>query len=356
MKFSVVIFKSAFWTISLSLALMGYSLPTLALTVQDVPNPRQNYGGWVTDMAEILSTDTEAKLNKMISDLEASNGSEIAVVTVSETQPAATPKKFATELFNYWGIGKKDKDNGVLFLVSQGDQRLEIETGKGVQEILPDAKVSHLLHTNIIPKFKLGLFESGVVAGTTALVTSLETGNYNLDETSVSQNNILIMGIIIIILLVLVFLTILIYMNTRNRPRSSYTSRNYSSYSSYSGGSRNHGSDNHTQRSSYSSIDTNDSDNNSSSDDDASFGGGSSDGGGSGSNWSETASSSSSENFGGGSSSGGGTGSSSSSNYGVTSSSSSGSYSSSSSSSSSSGSYSSSSSGSDSSDSGGSDY
>ncbi|WP_205127834.1 MULTISPECIES: hypothetical protein [Okeania] len=75
MKFSVVIFKSAFWKISLSLALMLYSLPSLALTVQDVPNPRQNYGGWVTDMAEILSTDTEAKLNKMISDLEASNGS-----------------------------------------------------------------------------------------------------------------------------------------------------------------------------------------------------------------------------------------------------------------------------------------
>ncbi|NES68227.1 MAG: TPM domain-containing protein, partial [Okeania sp. SIO2D1] len=257
MKFSVVIFKSAFWTISLSLALMLYSLPSLALTVQDVPNPRQNYGGWVTDMAEILSTDTEAKLNKMISDLEASNGSEIAVVTVSETQPAATPKKFATELFNYWGIGKKDRENGVLFLVSQGDRRLEIETGKGVQTILPDVKVSNLLDTKVIPKFKLGLFESGVVAGTTALVTSLETGNYTLDETSVSQNNILIMGIIITILLVLVFLTILIYMNTRNRPRSSYTPRSYSSYSSYSGGSRNNGSDKHTQRSSHRSRDTN---------------------------------------------------------------------------------------------------
>ncbi|NEO58103.1 MAG: TPM domain-containing protein, partial [Okeania sp. SIO3B5] len=313
MKFSVVIFKSAFWTISLSLALMLYSLSSLALTVQDVPNPRQNYGGWVTDMAEILSTDTEAKLNKMISDLEASNGSEIAVVTVSETQPAATPKKFATELFNYWGIGKKDRDNGVLFLVSQGDRRLEIETGKGVQEILPDAKVSHLLDTNIIPKFKLGLFESGVVLGTTALVTSLETGKYSLKsgkyslaKTSVSENKILVMGIIIIILLVLVVLIVLIYMDTRNRPRSSYTPRSYSSYSSYSGGSRNNGSDNHTQRSSYSSIDTNDSDNDSSSDDD-SFGGGSSDGGVSGANWSETTSSISSEKFGGGSSSGGGT-------------------------------------------------
>jgi uncharacterized protein len=55
----------------------------LAVTVQDVPNPRQVYWGWVTDMANLLDSETKARLNQMLSKLEAENGTEIAVVTVS---------------------------------------------------------------------------------------------------------------------------------------------------------------------------------------------------------------------------------------------------------------------------------
>ena len=53
----------------------------------------------------------------MISELEKENGTEIAVVTVPTTKPSPTPKAFTTELFNTWGIGKKGKDNGILFLI-----------------------------------------------------------------------------------------------------------------------------------------------------------------------------------------------------------------------------------------------
>ena len=61
----------------------------------------------MTDKAEILQPETETQLNRMIARLEAKNGAEIAVVTVPETAPAASPKEFTTNLFNYWKIGKK---------------------------------------------------------------------------------------------------------------------------------------------------------------------------------------------------------------------------------------------------------
>ncbi|HEY9768465.1 MAG TPA: TPM domain-containing protein [Coleofasciculaceae cyanobacterium] len=108
-----------------------------ALTVQEVTNPRKDHNGWVSDMADILSSETESKLNRLISNLEQTNGTEIAVVTVPETAPES-PKTFATQLFNYWGIGKVEADNGVLFLVSLSDRRVEIETGYGIESILPD--------------------------------------------------------------------------------------------------------------------------------------------------------------------------------------------------------------------------
>lgn len=154
-----------------------YSLPSYALTVEEVPNPRQTYDGWVTDSADILSDRTENQLNQMISELESNNGAEIAVVTVPETFPSSSPKEFTTELFNYWGIGKADRDNGVLFLISVGDRRTEIETGYGMESILPDAKVGNIIDTQILPQFKQEDYDAGTLAGTKELIAVVKTSS-----------------------------------------------------------------------------------------------------------------------------------------------------------------------------------
>ena len=149
-------------------------LPSLAVTIEEAPNPREGYGGWVTDMAEILKPETEIQLNQMIDQLEAQTGAEMAVVTVPETAPADSPKAFTTALFNYWGIGKEGQDNGVLFLISVGDRRVEIETGYSVEALLPDAKVGGIIDTEITPRFKQGNFDNGVMAGARAMVMVLQ--------------------------------------------------------------------------------------------------------------------------------------------------------------------------------------
>ena len=173
---------------SLCLTVFLFPLKSEALTVQEVPNPRQVYGGWVTDTAEMLTDSTEAQLNQMIEQLEVKNGTEIAVVTVPETTPAASTKEFTTELFNYWGIGKKEQDNGVLFLISVGDRRVEIETGYGIEGILPDAKVGRIIDTKIKPRFKQGDFDGGTLAGTKALIVALESDLSSSISEKPSQN------------------------------------------------------------------------------------------------------------------------------------------------------------------------
>ena len=162
--------------------------PSLAVSVVDVPNPQQIDGTWVTDMADMLSDRTEVDLNQMIAALEATNGTEVAVVTVLDTQGAASPKAFATELFNTWGIGKEGSDNGVLFLISKGDRRNEIETGYGVESILPDAKLGAILDQQVTPQFKAGNFDAGVLSGTETMVVALGgTGLSTLPQTNVPK-------------------------------------------------------------------------------------------------------------------------------------------------------------------------
>lgn len=125
------------------------------------------------DMADLITPATEAQINQIITALEAQNGAELAVVTVSTSEPADSPKELATALFNEWGIGKAGQDNGVLLLVSEGDRRVEIETGYGVEAILPDAKVGRIITGTITPRFWVGDFDGGILAGTQALVSEL---------------------------------------------------------------------------------------------------------------------------------------------------------------------------------------
>ncbi|MEG4313307.1 MULTISPECIES: TPM domain-containing protein [unclassified Microcoleus] len=171
--------KQIIWSSLLCFSAIAFPLTSQAITVQEVPNPRQVNNTWVTDKANILSNSTETQLNQMISDLEAKNGSEIAVVTVTGTKPSATPKAFATELFNFWGIGKKGKNNGVLLLISSGERRVQIETGSGIQSILPDAKAVGIIQAEITPRFKQQDFDGGTLAGTKALVNVLQTPTVN---------------------------------------------------------------------------------------------------------------------------------------------------------------------------------
>ncbi len=70
---------------------------------------------------------------------------------------------FATRLFTDWGIGKKDKDNGVLMLISINDRKVVIRTGYGAEGVLPDVIASNIIRHNIAPHFREGDYDGGVV-------------------------------------------------------------------------------------------------------------------------------------------------------------------------------------------------
>jgi len=166
-------FKQSLCIGFISLAVLGQTPIVMAIAIDQVPNPRKTNGTWVSDTANLLTEDTKAKLNRMISTLEAKNGSEIAVVTVPDTSPSQSPKEFSTKLFNYWKIGKRGRNNGLLLLVSKSDRRVEIETGTGIVTQLPNSKIKTILQETIIPQLKQGKFNEGILNGTQIIVAKL---------------------------------------------------------------------------------------------------------------------------------------------------------------------------------------
>lgn len=171
---------------SLALIVAAAMAPAVlwALPIDQIPNPRRTQGNWVSDVANILQPETEQRLNTLISQLQAANGSEIAVVTIPDSAPLTSPKELATQLFHSWGIGQKGRDNGLLFLISLGDRRVEIETGYGLEAVLPDAKVGRIIKEQIAPAFKAGNYDAGSLAGTEAIVQSLQGKDIGLSPDS----------------------------------------------------------------------------------------------------------------------------------------------------------------------------
>ncbi|MBN2831671.1 MAG: TPM domain-containing protein [Candidatus Omnitrophica bacterium] len=125
-----------------------------------MPSP----SGWVNDFAGVINPDYKEKISVVISELEKKTGAEITVVTVESTTPY-DEKEYARMLFDKWKPGKKEKDNGVLILLAVSDRLWRIETGYGIEGVLPDGLCGEIGRNYMVPYFKSGDYGKGLHAG-----------------------------------------------------------------------------------------------------------------------------------------------------------------------------------------------
>lgn len=132
------------------------------LSIDEVPNPRAR-DRWITDHAGVLDEATEARLEELLAGVHRDTTAEVAVVTVQDTLDE--PKAFATGLFNHWGIGDAQANNGLLVLLVMERRRLEMETGYGLEGVLTDGWLGSMQAQHMVPHFKAGDFGAGLAAG-----------------------------------------------------------------------------------------------------------------------------------------------------------------------------------------------
>jgi uncharacterized membrane protein YgcG len=126
-------------------------------------------------------------LNALVAEVEQRTTAEIAVVVVHTTAPL-TPKEYVTALFNHWGVGKRGIDNGVMVLLAIHDRRVEIETGYGVEGILPDGKAGEIIRTAMLPAFVHDRWGEGLVAGTQRVAQRLLEQAHTLHPPAESRH------------------------------------------------------------------------------------------------------------------------------------------------------------------------
>ena len=135
-----------------------------------VPNPRVANGSWVADPGNHLKPATRDSIDRIIDALESETTSEIAVVIVDSTK-GLEPDEFALAIHRAWGVGKAARDNGIVFLWVPTSRAIFIHTGYGLEGVLPDAAVGRIQDQHVVPAFKRGEFDAGMLAGVAALAT-----------------------------------------------------------------------------------------------------------------------------------------------------------------------------------------
>jgi len=122
----------------------------------------------VNDFAGLIDPVWEARLTSLAAELEAKTGAEMAVVVIRSLE-GEDIEGYANRLLVDWGIGKKGRNNGVLFLVAAEDRRMRIEVGYGLEPILPDGYLGGILDDMVLPFFKDGRYGEGIYTGSLAV-------------------------------------------------------------------------------------------------------------------------------------------------------------------------------------------
>ncbi|WP_122874350.1 TPM domain-containing protein [Campylobacter showae] len=129
--------------------------------------------GRVVDQAGILSTAVKEELESALAAHENNTTNQVVIVTI-KTLGGANISDYSLKLGRYWGIGQKDKNNGVLLVVAPNDRRVRIEVGYGLEGTITDSFCEAIIDNYIVPEFKKGDIEGGIKIGTQKILALLD--------------------------------------------------------------------------------------------------------------------------------------------------------------------------------------
>ncbi|MDH3717186.1 MAG: TPM domain-containing protein [Planctomycetota bacterium] len=141
-----------------------------AVDVADIRSPRPH--GWTTDLTGRVPRPAQAELNKLCDELNRQHGAEMAVVVVG-TIGGENHRAFATRLFNHWGIGSAQRDNGILIFAALDDRKAEIILGDGIDEAHQVRAADQIMQNQMVPRFKRGDVAGGLTQAAWSCATRI---------------------------------------------------------------------------------------------------------------------------------------------------------------------------------------
>jgi len=168
--------------------------------------------GYVNDFAKVLTQENLSKLNGLLMELKSKTGAEVAVVTLSSLDGYPI-EDVGLAIGRDWKIGQKGKDNGLVIVVAPNDRKMRIEVGYGLEGILTDSGAGRIRDEYMVPYFKQGDYQTGIIYGTSAVVSTIAkgygvniTGNYDVPPPTQTSGGSDISSLLIFFLFIFLFI------------------------------------------------------------------------------------------------------------------------------------------------------
>ena len=169
----------------LLLALLGFT--TLFAQVPAAPSPARFLNNFSN--TDILSAAEQAQIEQRLDQFEQETSNEITLVIIDDLN-GDEPWHFATEIGEAWGVGKADKDNGIVILVKpteeKGGHQVFISPGRGLEGAVTDISCGEIVDNELIPNFKKGDYFTGIK---NAIVVLAKMAKGEINEKSYRKAN-----------------------------------------------------------------------------------------------------------------------------------------------------------------------
>lgn len=162
----------------------------------------------VYDEGNLLTQQEKTELNNKLIKFADSTSTEIEVIIIPSTK-GEDINYLATMFGEKWGIGQKDVDNGIVFLIATQDRTMSIQQGRAVEQYLTASVAGQIIDYIVTPNFKQGKWYEGINGGTTAIMDAVQ-GKFkplanHKKSGDINVSKLLLIGFVIFIILIFLF-------------------------------------------------------------------------------------------------------------------------------------------------------
>jgi uncharacterized protein len=184
--------------------LVAFTSVSAKVHVPEKPQPER----LVNDLAKLLTEEQKQILEQKLVAFADSTSNQIEIVIVSSLNDDE-PSDVALGILREWGVGQKQKNNGIVLLIAPNERKVFITTGDGLEGVLPDGVCKLIIEKEIKPLFKQNDYFNGINNGIDAICKATR-GEYHADENDYRKPNNKkgspIAGLIIIIIIVIIII------------------------------------------------------------------------------------------------------------------------------------------------------
>lgn len=221
--------KSHFFLLSLVSFLISAAFLRAAEVIPPAPSQ------YVVDEAGVLGGEAFRSLNLQLEAFEKKTSNQVVVAIYPKMQSESSIEDYTVRVAQKWGVGQKKSDNGVVLFVFTQDRKMFIQVGYGLEGALPDLLCSQIIQREIVPYFKQGKMESGILHGVQAIIQATQ-GEYKGTGKTVAGNKQGKTNIITVIIILVVLILILRYLGGAEALAYTSSGRRYGGWNSGSSG------------------------------------------------------------------------------------------------------------------------